>query len=146
VGDAQLVPETAELDDGPGAPGLGQFQGDQGIADAASDARGEGAGQRGTDRPQRGEQGADVVDRAQDRVPSAEVHQASHLPEDPRQDQDGVIQVLHQEVQEGQGVSEEQVFHLAADLVPVEQDVLWISHILLMSRGSLRSPGPFKIQ
>ncbi len=114
----------AQTDDGPRTPGLRQFQSDQGIADAAPDARRKRARQRATDRPQRGEQGANVVDRPQDRVPSAEVHEAPHLPEHAGQDKNGFIQILHQEVQVGQGVPEEQILHPAADLVSVEQDVL----------------------
>jgi hypothetical protein len=141
-----LSSDAAHADDGRRASGLGELERDQRVAHAAPNSRRERARQRAAERLDRGEQGADILDRPEDRVAPTEVHQAAHPAEDPRQDEDGVVQVLHQEVQAGQGVPEKQVFHSPADLVPVEEDVLRACHILLIQRrtapfsGTLQNP------
>jgi len=81
-----------------------------------------------SDRAQALEQRADLIDRSQHGVSSDDVDQAAHLAEDPGQVQDGVVQILDQEVQPRKGVPEQQVFHALTDLVSVEEDVVRIPH------------------
>jgi len=128
VGRAQLSPNPAQPNDRSRAPRLGQLQGDQRVAHAASDAGRERAGKGVADRAHRFEERADVIDRAQHRISPDEIHQPSHVSEDSRQQKDGLVQILDQEVQPGKGVPEQQVFHALADLVSVQEDVLWGSH------------------
>jgi hypothetical protein len=98
------------------------------------------------DRAHPGQERADGVDRPQDGVAPAQVDQAACLPEHAGQDEDGFVQILDQEVEPGQGIPEEQLFHAPADLVPVQEDVVKGAHILLMTPASVRSPGAIEIQ
>jgi len=101
MGGSDPAERSAQPDHLSRPPRFGEFQGDQGLSDRPADARREAAGQRGPDRVESDEKGSEVVHRSQDRIASADVHEAARSSNHPAQEEEGRVQILDEEVQPG---------------------------------------------